>query len=228
MVFLLFPSFLFFVLTQGDMDAAEKINEEVAQLQKEVQRLKNPHADIGLLRESQLRVRPLQFSQVYTPQSISSLTRSESYYSFYHFSLLIPTRPPSLFCLPLCRISFFLFLHVTVLFLLVWFFAVSDDHLPSSWLSIPSRVFITAPLAAASRFFHVSLLVYIAVSSCISLSTLSSIFSFLLCCLTVKMNWIERRALHPQLIPKEVVYVFVTLSILSFFLHALLKLFLGV
>lgn len=41
---------------KGEIDVAEKLNEEVALLQREVQRLKNPHADIATIRESQLRV----------------------------------------------------------------------------------------------------------------------------------------------------------------------------
>lgn len=77
------------------MDAAEKINEEVAQLQKEVQRLKNPHADIGLLRESQLRVRPLQFSQVYTLQQNHnrlSFSKSTCFFLCSLSALLTDTR----------------------------------------------------------------------------------------------------------------------------------------
>ncbi|CDI76193.1 hypothetical protein, conserved [Eimeria praecox] len=43
--------------SKGDIDAAEKLNEKVAFLQREVSRLKNPNADIATIRESQLRVR---------------------------------------------------------------------------------------------------------------------------------------------------------------------------
>ncbi|KAL8445868.1 hypothetical protein Emed_005298 [Eimeria media] len=42
--------------SKGDIDAAEKLNEKVAFLQREVSRLKNPNADIATIRESQLRV----------------------------------------------------------------------------------------------------------------------------------------------------------------------------